>query len=144
MESRYLTFESFKASETLLGIETGGWGLNSCYRFSLQSLWNPFRDWNLLYGCDRQTQPRLQSLWNPFRDWNIAASDARRHKAQMLQSLWNPFRDWNSVMQYFEYFESVLQSLWNPFRDWNVLIAYFLIASIRFKASETLLGIETL
>ena len=40
-------FRSFKASETLLGIETYyfTYPSNACLR--LQSLWNPFRDWNI-------------------------------------------------------------------------------------------------
>ncbi len=85
----------FKASETLLGIETPHyaplwWGL------SIQSLWNPFRDWNLRltiafylkdfswfkasetllgietppWGVREQVKSLIQSLWNPFRDWN--------------------------------------------------------------------------
>ncbi len=39
----------FKASETLLGIETA-YEIQERDRWvpSLQSLWNPFRDWNLL------------------------------------------------------------------------------------------------
>ena len=38
----------------------------------------------------------------------------------------------------------LIQSLWNPFRDWNIVAASIAIAiSDRFKASETLLGIET-
>ena len=36
----------FKASETLLGIETLTTRSNSAIQSRLQSLWNPFRDWN--------------------------------------------------------------------------------------------------
>ncbi len=38
----------------------------------------------------------------------------------------------------------MIQSLWNPFRDWNIAIAQEKgYKFFRFKASETLLGIET-
>ncbi len=36
-----------------------------------------------------------------------------------------------------------LQSLWNPFRDWNNVVNNFNTNVEGFKASETLLGIET-
>ena len=38
----------------------------------------------------------------------------------------------------------MLQSLWNPFRDWNVTDEPDAAGSVSFKASETLLGIETI
>ena len=44
----------FKASETLLGIETCHWKSTPRKSAALQSLWNPFRDWNVnnaLYRC---------------------------------------------------------------------------------------------
>ncbi len=60
-----------------------------------------------------------------------------------LQSLWNPFRDWNPDWPP-KYGDSAkLQSLWNPFRDWNGAIPFEVWVNIGFKASETLLGIET-
>ncbi len=36
----------FKASETLLGIETCIGDADKISELMLQSLWNPFRDWN--------------------------------------------------------------------------------------------------
>ncbi len=36
----------FKASETLLGIETALTRLSNSDAWKIQSLWNPFRDWN--------------------------------------------------------------------------------------------------
>ena len=36
----------FKASETLLGIETLSWQKHNSFTLKIQSLWNPFRDWN--------------------------------------------------------------------------------------------------
>ena len=110
----------FKASETLLGIETYG----------ARSLWS--------HGCRE-----LQSLWNPFRDWNITM-DFSVDTSKLLQSLWNPFRDWNYKTHFPEVEIYRLQSLWNPFRDWNLFLSlqhWFLCMG--FKASETLLGIET-
>ena len=39
----------------------------------------------------------------------------------------------------------LLQSLWNPFRDWNAELPEKLnVEQVSFKASETLLGIETI
>ncbi len=108
----------------------------------IQSLWNPFRDWKLQ---DRQ----IQSQTNRFKasetllgieNKAILNSAAWISK---IQSLWNPFRDWNWVSYQREHCVYRIQSLWNPFRDWN---AYNAIAYARyqgFKASETLLGIET-
>ena len=63
--------DGFKASETLLGIETGGIG--SADRNS-----NSFKASETLLGIETQglggASPCdwLQSLWNPFRDWNAA------------------------------------------------------------------------
>ena len=37
----------------------------------------------------------------------------------------------------------MIQSLWNPFRDWNRIGKNEYRTLDRFKASETLLGIET-
>ena len=38
----------------------------------------------------------------------------------------------------------MIQSLWNPFRDWNIYLSVYTISPFKgFKASETLLGIET-
>ncbi len=61
----------------------------------------------------------------------------------MLQSLWNPFRDWNLFGGGCLSVRLGLQSLWNPFRDWNHTIGDPIDRTVRFKASETLLGIET-
>ncbi len=64
-------FRGFKASKTLLGIET----IRTIPVLEpirkIQSLQNPFRDWNTLEGIDTPTQSEIQSLQNPFRDWNI-------------------------------------------------------------------------
>ncbi len=38
----------------------------------------------------------------------------------------------------------MIQSLWNPFRDWNFAANLISARLSGFKASETLLGIETL
>ena len=67
-------------------------------------------------------------------------------KLRQLQSLWNPFRDWNESICDENDLDVELQSLWNPFRDWNLSqqsIGIRAIATKCFKASETLLGIET-
>ena len=113
----------FKASETLLGIETKRamkWVLPLPL---IQSLWNPFRDWNATSGESTDNEISIQSLWNPFRDWNLDDIGDhlfyRRFKASetllgietrrlltitlsgvswWIQSLWNPFRDWNSSL----------------------------------------------
>ncbi len=111
----------------------------------------------------------IQSLWNPFRDWNVPwVIAAHFWKSLWIQSLWNPFRDWNLKCRYwqpvhhgFKASETLLgiettksifcalvpsriQSLWNPFRDWNFAeTAYPRHDYSGFKASETLLGIET-
>ncbi len=62
----------------------------------------------------------------------------------MIQSLWNPFRDWNIDRQKYPQSTDRIQSLWNPFRDWNRLRRRCThTIAIGFKASETLLGIET-
>ena len=64
----------FKASETLLGIETNQDLCLSHFDSLLQSLWNPFRDWNTFWGAtEGDRHESLQSLWNPFRDWNKKA-----------------------------------------------------------------------
>ena len=131
-----------KASETLLGIETYTRHESGCDRPPLQSLWNPFRDWNYLWKILFRRDGRLQSLWNPFRDWNWSLRGWRFTPIQ-LQSLWNPFRDWNIALSDNLLLAKLLQSLWNPFRDWNksrMRQAYY---KAGFKASETLLGIET-
>ncbi len=61
----------FKASETLLGIETMQLYRKLGMSFDgIQSLWNPFRDWNILWLTWVKISYRIQSLWNPFRDWN--------------------------------------------------------------------------
>ncbi len=63
---------------------------------------------------------------------------------QMIQSLWNPFRDWNKAWETYRHARYGIQSLWNPFRDWNRQRKDDPVGiSTWFKASETLLGIET-
>ncbi len=37
----------------------------------IQSLQNPFRDWNWYVRVKIDGDERIQSLQNPFRDWNI-------------------------------------------------------------------------
>ncbi len=61
----------------------------------------------------------------------------------MIQSLQNPFRDWNSRLRNLASTESKIQSLQNPFRDWNTTVNAYRPDRRRFKASKTLLGIET-
>ena len=112
--------------------------------FELQSLWNPFRDWNLVSFA----------LWIFTLSWSFKASETLlgietfnlilSMMVIVLQSLWNPFRDWNRWTAFLLQIPSKLQSLWNPFRDWNGIISeMFKSVSWSFKASETLLGIET-
>ncbi len=109
----------------------------------IQSLWNPFRDWNTGIRYLVHSKLVIQSLWNPFRDWNINRIPLICESIG-IQSLWNPFRDWNNFMEVTPKEVVQIQSLWNPFRDWN-LSAIGFVASLTcgFKASETLLGIET-
>ena len=110
----------------------------------LQSLWNPFRDWNSTI------------LWNPYKWFSFKASETllgieTRFESSLiielvrrLQSLWNPFRDWNQSFDLSAISIKPLQSLWNPFRDWNDLLHASPVCKSCFKASETLLGIETI
>ncbi len=109
----------------------------------IQSLWNPFRDWNWIRINPICNQDWIQSLWNPFRDWNNGDRFPIRNRSR-IQSLWNPFRDWNeAAIATLGKAAQMIQSLWNPFRDWNSFISRWYPSSKRFKASETLLGIET-
>ncbi len=66
----------------------------------------------------------IQSLQNPFRDWNIDSGTTKRDPI-LIQSLQNPFRDWNTATDYSNFFEQrcQIQSLQNPFRDWNLYTA---------------------
>ena len=111
----------------------------------IQSLWNPFRDWNGILRPVPLAHPLIQSLWNPFRDWNWLLLNFNLADIK-IQSLWNPFRDWNFELQETGVKVWQIQSLWNPFRDWNPADKYPTMNRdhSRFKASETLLGIETL
>ncbi len=63
--------------------------------------------------------------------------------SKQIQSLWNPFRDWNEETPIKIWIQDPIQSLWNPFRDWNLPTIAATARLIWFKASETLLGIET-
>ena len=135
----------FKASETLLGIETFVGLIPVLGATGLQSLWNPFRDWNstrtkarvaawsfkaseTLLGIETQTSSYYWYGWlRGFKAsetlLGIETNKLRQKlliRLRMLQSLWNPFRDWNR------------RSGGSPARQ-----------PYRFKASETLLGIET-
>ncbi len=114
----------------------------------------------------------IQSLQNPFRDWNAYEIDAAYAQAKrgfkasktllgietgsrdrsngglrMIQSLQNPFRDWNPLVCAVDKMDTEIQSLQNPFRDWNrrsrLNLDYRFSEFRRFKASKTLLGIET-
>ncbi len=112
----------FKASETLLGIETPIDIQSIINKSGIQSLWNPFRDWNHRFQPYTYSISGIQSLWNPFRDWNFPyayATQLGNHR--WIQSLWNPFRDWNKESPKKAGIENDagIQSLWNPFRDWN-------------------------
>ncbi len=44
--------------------------------------------------------PEIQSLQNPFRDWNKERF-ALHYVASLIQSLQNPFRDWNFALRCF-------------------------------------------
>ena len=89
--------DSFKASETLLGIETES-------KFKADERAKGFKASETLLGIET-----VMPMKNRVKD-----------------------------------FLHELQSLWNPFRDWNVLrIERFHELPRGFKASETLLGIET-
>ncbi len=136
----------FKASETLLGIETRQDCFLDKFFSRIQSLWNPFRDWNIFVQRSKfflswfKASETLLGIETFSRFWHLVTHPRRR-----IQSLWNPFRDWNLFEPPRGIFQgiTVIQSLWNPFRDWNVGDIEFCISSGRFKASETLLGIET-
>ena len=88
---------------------------------------------------------KLQSLWNPFRDWNstLTAFNSAISRFKASETLLGI----ETVEETGKTFEmSMLQSLWNPFRDWNVCGGYYAVTravGMGFKASETLLGIET-
>ncbi len=88
---------------------------------------------------------RLQSLWNPFRDWNTKAPLATILNGgfKASETLLGIETETQTQTQT-QNTETELQSLWNPFRDWNKDADFFIYADPRFKASETLLGIETL
>ncbi len=134
---------SFKASETLLGIETDEEREVTYVPLAeLQSLWNPFRDWNIATKNAAVVTQELQSLWNPFRDWNryISADTAIEASFKASETLLG-IETSNPSDRYFALVK--LQSLWNPFRDWNGVLFYRFPSLHCFKASETLLGIET-
>ena len=134
----------FKASETLLGIETATENDTTASQLELQSLWNPFRDWNAqLFQTPAKFEGALQSLWNPFRDWNNAISSIvplpslSGFKAsetllgiETIQGL-----DFDTQLLSFKASETLLGIETGLGR-----ISYWLTS---FKASETLLGIET-
>ncbi len=63
---------------------------------TIQSLQNPFRDWNETRLGDKIEIQAIQSLQNPFRDWN---GEWLRQNLELksIQSLQNPFRDWNKM-----------------------------------------------
>ncbi len=42
----------------------------------------------------------IQSLQNPFRDWNESAIADSFKNAAEIQSLQNPFRDWNLEIEH--------------------------------------------
>ncbi len=134
----------FKASETLLGIETGRANGQQFAGVMIQSLWNPFRDWNCFLGClveivlrfkasetllgietNESRSPNSASVWFKASETLLGietsiAGQSLHSQLLAIQSLWNPFRDWNS--------SDDLSNV-NRFNG--------------FKASETLLGIET-
>ena len=167
MEVIHGIFGGFKASETLIGIETYLFKIRY-YADLLQSLRNPNRDWNCLWGsniflCGARW---LQSLRNPNRDWNLFSPDGfflfygfkasetligiETHSGHSyfigsgkLQSLRNPNRDWNQSVTVWNSPIRSLQSLRNPNRDWNTIRSAKSIWIYCFKASETLIGIET-
>ena len=110
----------FKASETLLGIET--------LLFNLEEL---------KLGCFKASETLLGI--ETYAVLLLATSS-------MLQSLWNPFRDWNGVVGGnlinkvsggFKASETLLGIETSK-------IHLLHIVALGFKASETLLGIETL
>ncbi len=132
----------FKASETLLGIETGSFVPSWLRGITLQSLWNPFRDWNFRNGGNGWGASELQSLWNPFRDWNLFLVDNITLIDQSFKAsetllgietraiiLNHCGRDCFKASETLLGIETCpfslwrysleLQSLWNPFRDWN-------------------------
>ncbi len=61
----------------------------------IQSLQNPFRDWNISKFAIYWIAAMIQSLQNPFRDWNAPPAEQALQAALRIQSLQNPFRDWN-------------------------------------------------
>ena len=134
----------FKASETLLGIETR-------VRLTLQIDGKGFKASETLLGIETKTltyQPnsefesgfKASETLLGIETWIVVAVV----KKLRLQSLWNPFRDWNFRKRFLCFLLGLLQSLWNPFRDWNSGTTVICDVICGFKASETLLGIETL
>ncbi len=116
-----LSIIRFKASETLLGIETfQETGEKAhCIRFkaseTLLGIETPL-------PVEAIAEATIQSLWNPFRDWNFKLRKDKAALVMRIQSLWNPFRDWNGLFPYPVVATQPIQSLWNPFRDWNISI----------------------
>ncbi len=84
----------------------------------------------------------IQSLWNPFRDWNYET------ELLIFHDRWFKASETLLGIETFDclwLFKTItqIQSLWNPFRDWNNFCQFVNSCQFGFKASETLLGIET-
>ncbi len=109
----------FKASETLLGIET--WLLNgdNSYPKLIQSLWNPFRDWN-------EINP--SAIANTFV--RFKASETLLGIETWLTTSLFIFSVWFKASETLLGIETLMSGVYQRrYRG--------------FKASETLLGIET-
>ena len=138
----------FKASETLLGIETWYWEKFLAHRLLLQSLWNPFRDWNIsqptLIRFPDIRQNRFKASETLLGIETGAIFDGDRSKYGCFKASETLLGIETCLIIGLEPIPKALQSLWNPFRDWNsgeTTKGYWYASS--FKASETLLGIET-
>ncbi len=57
----------------------------------IQSLQNPFRDWNRAKAVEVASDVQIQSLQNPFRDWNKIDSYSDRQVADRDSKPPKPF-----------------------------------------------------
>ncbi len=142
--------------------------------FMLQSLWNPFRDWNIVSGYPSagvavlgfkasETLLGIETPW-PVTGINSAVLGFKASETllgiETYSLWWLRCRVWEGfkasetllgietemeVKSRMRQAYYKLQSLWNPFRDWNDLLHASPVCKSysSFKASETLLGIET-
>ena len=137
--------QSFKASETLLGIETAIKKLCAVILpTKLQSLWNPFRDWNHKHILPLEANLRgfkasetlLGIETSLQRDRLARLSDGFKASETLLGIETGDLRQFPLKVSRFKASETLLGIETSAF-GWKSL------PLLRFKASETLLGIET-